>query len=201
MRRRRRVGIGAGGGGGRFSRHGPRQARSGRRSGARESGGYSVRKAVVACAGAHDRVPHEPAQERQVGDEALDLGLVERMPEPLERLLARPSVRDQLRDHRVVADPDLVALLDAGVDPDRLGQPQPLDPARLREERLRVLGVEPHLDGVALEPRRHVIDVLALRDADLLLDEIDPRDRLGDGMLDLDASVQLEEVEVVAVRA
>ena len=144
-------------------------------------------------------MPHEPAQEGQVGDEALDLGLVERTPQPLERLLARPSVGDQLRDHRVVADTDLVALGDAGVHADRLRQPEPLDPSRLREERLRVLGIEPHLDGVSLDRRRHVIDVLALRDADLLLDEVDPRDRLGNGMLDLDAAVQLEEVEVVAV--
>ena len=195
------VGIGAGEGGGRFSRQAPRQGASGKPLGRARERRILGQESRRRLAGAHDGVPHEPAQERQVGDEALDLGLVERMPEPLERLLARPSVGDQLRDHRVVADPDLVALLDAGVDPDRLGQPQPLDPARLREERLRVLGVEAHLDGVSLERRRHVIDVLALRDADLLLDEIDPRDRLGDGMLDLDASVQLEEIEVVAVRA
>ena len=60
----------------------------------------------------------EPAQERQVRDDALDLGLRERCAEPVERLLSRLAVRDQLRDQRVVGDPDLVALLDARVDAD-----------------------------------------------------------------------------------
>src|SRR6266545_2307696 len=40
---------------------------------------------------------------------------------------------------------------------------------------------------------------LALRDADLLLDEIDTGDELGHGVLNLDTAVQLEEVEVASV--
>jgi hypothetical protein len=59
-------------------------------------------------------------------------------------------VRDQLRDHRVVRRPDLVALRDARIDADASGEPQPLDRPRLREEGARILGVEPHLDRVAL---------------------------------------------------
>ena len=74
--------------------------------------------------------------------------------EPVERLVARLAVRDQLRDHRVVGEPDLVALLDAGVDADSVGQPQPLEPARLRQERARVLGVEADLDRVAVQGGR-----------------------------------------------
>ena len=42
---------------------------------------------------------------------------------------------------------------------------------------------------------------LALRDFDLNLHEIEARDGLGDRMLDLQASVDLEEVEVAHVRA
>ena len=41
--------------------------------------------------------------------------------------------------------------------------------------------------------------VLAGRDAELQLDDVEARDRLGDRMLDLDPAVQLEEVDVGAV--
>ena len=79
------------------------------------------RRGRVACP--HGRVRDQPAEERQVRDDALDLGLGERGRESVERLLARLPVRDQLRDHRVVGDADLVALLDAGVDPHARRQP------------------------------------------------------------------------------
>ena len=69
-------------------------------------------------AGADDRVGDEPAQERQVRGHSADLGLGERVCQACERLGARRPVRDQLRDHRVVGGADLVALLDARVDPD-----------------------------------------------------------------------------------
>jgi len=91
---------------------------------------------------------HEPAEEGQVGDDALDLGLVERGGKPVERLFARVAVRDQLRDHRVVGGADLVALLDARVDANVRGQPEPLDPPRLRQERVRVLRIEPSFHSV-----------------------------------------------------
>ena len=68
--------------------------------------------------------------------------------EPVERLLARVAGGDELRDHRVVRGADLVALAHAGVDADPLRQPQPLEPPGLRQERARVLRVQPHLDRV-----------------------------------------------------
>ncbi len=66
---------------------------------------------------AHDRMRDEPAQEREVRLRPLDLGLGERARQQLERLLPVVPVRDQLRDHRVVREPDLVALLDARIHP------------------------------------------------------------------------------------
>ena len=60
----------------------------------------------------------EPAQEGQVRRHALDDGRVERLGQPVERLGAALAVSDQLRDHRVVGDADLVPLGDAGVDAD-----------------------------------------------------------------------------------
>ena len=57
---------------------------------------------------------------------------------------------------------------------------------------------EPHLDSMAVEGRREV-ERLAARDAELPLHEVDARDRLGHRVLDLDAAVQLEKVELAAV--
>ncbi len=65
--------------------------------------------------------------------------------------------------------------------------------------RCGVFGVDAALDGVA-----DLRDVFLLEaqlfaggDADLFLDQIDAGDLLGDGMLDLDAGVDFEEVEVL----
>ena len=62
-----------------------------------------------------------------------------------------------------------------------------------------IFGVDPALDGMASE-----VDVflakrerLAGGDLDLLFDEIDAGDHFGDRMFDLDAGVDLDEVEVV----
>ena len=118
--------------------------------------------------------------------------------EPVERLVARLAVRDQLRDHRVVGDADLVALLDAGVDADAGRQPQPLEPAGLGEERARVLRVQPHLDRVAAQLGRRG-QRAAFGELELGGDEVEPGDELRDRMLDLDPAVQLQEEEVAAV--
>src|SRR5205085_128452 len=97
--------------------------------------------------------------------------------EPVEGLRARLAVRDQLGDHRVVGDPYLVPLLDPGVDADPVRQVEPLQPAGLGEERARVLGVQPYLDGVAAKLRAHV-ERLARRDPKLGLYEIGSGDEL-----------------------
>ena len=78
------------------------------------------------------------------------------------------------------------------------GQPEALDASRLREERPRILGVEPHLDRVALE-RGRLGQRAALGELELRGDEVEPRDELRHGMLDLDAPVQLQEEEVAPV--
>ena len=67
---------------------------------------------------------------------------------------------------------------------------------------LGVFGVDARLDRRAaagdfgLRQRQ----ALARGDAELPLDEIEPRHRLGDRMLDLQAGVHLEEIEVVRRR-
>ena len=62
---------------------------------------------------------------------------------------------------------------------------------------MRRLGVEPRLDGVAVEADVLLPDRqrLASGDADLQLDEVEPGDHLRDRMLHLQARVHLQEVE------
>ena len=143
-------GAGAGAAGGRFSRQPPLQGASGRRSGGSESGGCSVRNAVVASPA---RTTGCATSQRRKGRFVVTPPTsvsARASREPRERLVARRPVRDQLRDHRVVAEPDLVAFRDSCIDPHSRRQAQPLDRSGLGEERARILGVEPHLDRVAL---------------------------------------------------
>ena len=109
-------------------------------------------------------------------------------------------VCDELRDHRVVARAHLVALGDARVDADGLRQREPRDASGLREERPRILGVEPRFDRVALRAGLEPREPLAVRDAELQLDEIEPGHRLGHGVLDLDPGVQLQEEDLARRR-
>src|SRR5690606_35498565 len=51
-----------------------------------------------------------------------------------------------------------------------------------------------------LLPQAEILERLTARDPDLRLDEVDERDLLGDGVLDLDARIGLDEV-VLAVGA
>ena len=148
---------------------------------------------------AHDGMRDEPAEERHVRDHALDLGLVERLGEPVERVGPALAVRDELCDQRVVREADLVTLVGARVDPDRAGKAQPVDAPCLREEGARVLRIQPDLDRVAA--RAGGIDgrLFAAGDPQLLLDEIDAADELCDRMLDLDAPVELKKPEVATV--
>ena len=57
----------------------------------------------------------EPAQEREVRRHAFDLGFVEGGGEGSERFVSVAPTGDELRDHRVIRQPDLISLLDACV--------------------------------------------------------------------------------------
>ena len=76
------------------------------------------------------------------------------------------------------------------------GKAEALEQAVLREKGERVLRVDAHLDGM---PARFWSSVqrLAGGDPELLLDEIETRDQLGHGVLDLQARVQLDEPEAL----
>ena len=82
--------------------------------------------------------------------------------------------------------------------PRRLAQQQGAAAGR-QEAAGRVLGVDPRLDGVPGQP--HVVlaerQGLAGGDAQLLLDEVEAGDQLGDRVLDLQPGVHLHEERLV----
>ena len=81
--------------------------------------------------------------------DALDLGLGERGGEPVERLArgrrrARSASRSSGRRRAPISSPSSTPASTRIA----VRQPQPLEPAGLRQERPRILGVQPHLDRV-----------------------------------------------------
>ena len=102
-------------------------------------------------------------------------------------------------------DAHLVARLEAAVYaqfPGRFRQTESLQPAgRGQKAALRIFGVQACLDGMTVSAD------LVLRerqgftrgDAELPFDEVEPGDHLGNGMLDLQARVHLEEIEALTV--
>ena len=128
----------------------------------------------------------------------------------VDRRLAGRRPGDQLGDHRIVEHRDLAALGDAVVDADAarflvlLGRRAIADqpPGARQEAAIRVLGIDPGLDRPAVE--LHIVlrerQLLARRDPDHLLDQIEAGDLLGHRMLDLQPGVHLEEVEALAGR-
>ena len=116
------------------------------------------------------------------------------------RFVARRRVDDDLRQQGIELRGHLAAWFDARVQArGRVGGRLPDDElsGRGQEVARRVLRVKPDLDGVARAPDVVLLpaEALALRDADLLAHEVEPREGLGHGMLDLQSRVHLEEVE------
>ena len=171
----------------------------------------SVQPGRVHAAVPHHRVAQQVHQQVAVGAQAVDLGVGQSGGEAAQRLVAGRCPRDDLGDHRVVEGADLVAGTDAGVESDAgdVGalEPganpvdlEPSEPAGLRTvARGGVLGVQAHLDRVA---RRLGHDELRERSTlghrDLQRHEVDAEHGLGDGVLDLEPGVHLEEPETIA---
>ena len=123
--------------------------------------------------------------------------LVQRAGEAVHRRDAVTAEGDQLADHRVVIRRNAVAGVDVRIPPDAVSA------RRVKEidlagswagNRLKgLLRVDAELDRM-LE-RTQVVEVfaqlLAERNLDLLLHQVDAVDFLGHGMLDLDAGVHL----------
>ncbi len=149
------------------------------------------------------RVGDDVLVERQDRGHALDLVLGQGAGRAGERLVAVLAPHDQLGEHGVELAADGVTLLDARVHAhsgagglvvtgDGAGGGQ--------EAATRVLAVDAELEGVAT--RGGVLgelEHLALGDLELLQDEVDARGLLGDRVLHLEAGVDLEEGDRVAL--
>src|ERR1044072_7534672 len=99
-------------------------------------------------------VAHHFAEEGERGLDAADHVLVERAPHALNRLVARASPSGELRNHRVVVDGDLRALVDAAVvaHAGAGGDAQMRDaPGARHKVLLGVFGVDAALDSMTVE--------------------------------------------------
>ena len=146
-------------------------------------------------------------QERDVRLHAPDAVLLKRPLHPERRILEPPGVGRDLHQQRVVERrDDRAGGRRAAVEPQArpAGRAVVGDPAVVGREVVgRVLGRDPALDRVAVGLNRllavdadlRVGQRLALGDQDLALDDVDARDDLGDGVLDLEPGVDLDEVE------
>ncbi len=165
--------------------------------------GEPVEEAGVHDAGAELGRGDHLAQVGEVGLDAVDARGVERRGQALARLLARRAARDDLGQHRIVERRHLGAARDPGFDSRAVGGEDDVrEQTRARLELApRILGVEPRLHRCAAQVSRQRIErrQLAGGQAHHPLDEIDPGDLLGDAVLDLDARVDLEEVERAGV--
>src|SRR5918997_6402409 len=110
-----------------------------------------LEKADRGLPGGEGRVAGDAAQQREVGRDAEDGVVPERPAQPPNRRVPVRRVDDQLRQHRVVVERDLVAGLDAGVVADAW----PLDRGEGAETaaggQAVVFGVEAHLYGAAAQ--------------------------------------------------
>src|SRR4029450_4465177 len=179
---------------------GPRR----RQAGALPAAGEDLLQPVDVVVAVDDVVlAHQRAEQRQRGLDAVDDEFVERALEPHQAFAAGLAVDDELADQRVVVGRDRVAVIDGGIDghAEAAGGWVSHELARRGPEGDRVLGVDAAFDGVPV--KLHValgeLELAAGGDADLLEHEVDVGDHLGDGMLDLDAGIHLDEIELAVL--
>ena len=139
-------------------------------------------------------------QEAQVGRQPQHTGGAQRAQQAAAGLVARGAVGDDLGDHRVVVGADGLAAGQAVVDADAgAGRwlPQRHVAALRQKVGLRVLGVQAHLDCMALQ--RHLVlrqrQCFAARHGQLPGHQVLAGDAFGDRVLDLQPRVHFQEVE------
>ena len=150
-------------------------------------------------------------EEGEVGGDAADAELAERPVHAGDGLLGgrRPG-GDLLEERIVVAGDHRAGIGGAAVEADAEAGRAAIggDAAVVGDEvLLRVLGGDPALERVAVEAdialarhaRGRVADLGAAGDPDLRLDDVDAGHLLGDGVLDLDARIDLDEIELAGV--
>ena len=175
------------------------------------------RRIVVDEAGRHLPAPEgivvdEAFEKGDVGRDAADAELPQRTPHAVDRGFARRRPGGDLLQQRiVVAGDDRTGVGGAAVEADAEPGRGPVggDPPVVGDEAVeRVLGRDPALHGMAAQGdlflRRTgvvgaVADGASFRNAYLGAHEVDAGHLLGDGVLDLDARIDLDEAEAPAV--
>ena len=171
-----------------------------------------VYEAGVVVGGAELGVPDEGLQEQEIGRHPANPELAQRARHPPDSLpLGRSPSGDLLQKRVVVAGDDGSGIGRPPVQPDAEAGRTPVsgDAPVVRHEAVeRILGRDAALNGVAVEPDallpRHpglarLADAPTGSDTDLCLDDVHPRHLLGDGVLHLNARVDLYEVEGAAL--
>ncbi len=175
----------------------------------RQRGEVTVEEPGVGCTRDELRVAQRPHQQVAVGGDPVQPRPGQGCSQGGGGLFPGRRVGDDLRQQGVVVRADLVAGLDpavhphagaVGVDGEAVKRPGGRKPACSR-----VLGVEAGLDGVADRAPGHRIvhrfgQHRTAGDEQLEPDQVEPGDRLGHGVLDLEPGVHLEEVGIT-VRA
>ena len=150
----------------------------------------------------------ENAQEqRNVGRDAADMELAQRLRDIVQRAFVGAPAHDHLGEQGIITQAGRVAGIAIAVDAHmrsgrrRIGG----QAARARDRRAvgqQLLQVHPGLDGETFNRRRHrqpdIGEARTEGDANLRLDEIDAGHLLGDGVLHLQARIGLDEPELVA---
>ena len=148
--------------------------------------------------------PRMRASQPLVGVHAGAVGGAERRGETRRRLLAILAPGDDLAEQRVVAVRNRIAGGEAGIHAHRF-HPRPLQklqlPGARQESPLGIFGADARLDGVTVEAHLLLRQRQGLpgRDPQLPLDQVQPRDRLGDGVLHLQPRIHFHEIELVPV--
>jgi hypothetical protein len=147
------------------------------------------------------RIAHDRLLQGDRGLDAADEVFAEGSVAALQGDLTGRAEADQLADHRIVVGRDGVARIRMAVDAHAVaaGGVVEADGAGAGREVARgILGVDPALDSVLGEGDVSLVEsqLLAVGHKDLLLDEVDSSNLLGDGMFHLDAGVHLDEVVV-----
>lgn len=160
---------------------------AGRRRGLRQARQLTLDEAGIDSIGPHLRMRHQRRQERDVGDDAADVGVLQPAIQPFDRDVPRRRPRDHFCEQRIVIGRDRIAFAIAGVDAQAAGfrrQPPGRDPPDRRHEVLgRIFRVDARLDRVAIEADLVLLQRqrLAEGDAQLPLDEVDAGDQLVTG--------------------
>ncbi len=155
-------------------------------------------KAVVASPAAKAGMPQAGGEKRPIGGHAECDGLIETANELAPCLVAGHAVADEFRNHRIIERRNLGTGLQRMLDAKIIRHLPQRHPAGLRHEIMAgILRTQPYLDGVTGKLNIFLLksERLAAGDAQLQFDEIKPGDRLGDGMLDLQAGIHFHEIE------